>query len=348
MPSLFAFRAAKDKIEVSVKGKWVNKPAADVGGTTVIIKGKLLKIAEVHDEVWMASEIDSPEAFINALKGAGNGPIADIFTFTQKLGAIDHKYQYPFELESIAAARTQSFKQWWEALPQETRKNVRRSQKRNVTIKVQVLDEKLLAGIVGVNNDSPVRQGRRNVHYGKSIAEVRRDYSSFLERSDFICAYCQDELIGFLKLVYRGNIASILQLSPKASHSDKRPANALVAKAVGLCEEKGMSYLTYGLFNYGKKRESPLREFKIRNGFKEILIPRFYVPLTKWGSICMKAGLHRGLLRILPASVLQLVLIVRAKIYSLRFRMSRCSSMLERLNRNRQMECSNPPAGSIS
>ena len=43
-----------------------------------------------------------------------------------------------------------------------------------------------------------------------------------------------------------------------------------------------------------------------------------------------------------------LVVNARAKWYSLRQSMSRCSSMPERPNRNRQMECSNPPAGSNS
>src|SRR5437773_2109408 len=81
-------------------------------------------------------------------------------------------------------------------------------------------------------------------------SKVKKDQSSFLDRSDFICAHLADELIGFLKLVYRGETASILQLLPKASHNDKRPANALVAKAVERCEARAVSYLTYGMFNY--------------------------------------------------------------------------------------------------
>jgi len=31
-----------------------------------------------------------------------------------------------------------------------------------------------------------------------------------------------------------------------------------------------------------------------------MLVPRFYIPLTIWGSLCVKLGLHRGLLGILP------------------------------------------------
>jgi hypothetical protein len=111
-------------------------------------------------------------------------------------------------------------------------------------------------------------------------------------------------MIGFLHLVYRGNVAAILNLTSKPSHFDKRPANALVAKAVEICDARGISHISYGLYNYGNKRDSPLREFKIRNGFKEILVPRYFVPLTLWGRLCIKAKLHRGLIGNLPHPVI--------------------------------------------
>jgi hypothetical protein len=74
-----------------------------------------------------------------------------------------------------------------------------------------------------------------------------------------------------------------------------------------------VKYVTYGLFNYGNKHDSPLREFKIRNGFGEILVPRYYVPLTAWGAVCMKLKIHRGLLGILPHRVITLGLAARAR-----------------------------------
>jgi hypothetical protein len=107
-------------------------------------------------------------------------------------------------------------------------------------------------------------------------------------------------MIGFLHLVYREDVAAILNLTVKPSHSDKRPANALIARAVEICEARGISHISYGLYNYGNKRDSSLREFKIRNGFKEILVPRYFVPITPWGQLCMKVNLHRGLIGILP------------------------------------------------
>jgi hypothetical protein len=306
-------------VEISVRGQWVRVPALKLCENTIIAKGGRIKIAHIHDEEWLETEIEDPELYVKLLKGQGRrGLHADIFTFTQKVPASPPKYQYPMEWTSVAAIHLTSFKEWWENLPQETRKNVRRSQKRGIVISVKEFGDELIRGISEVNNDSPIRQRVRNAYYGKSLDEVRKDYSAFIDRSDFICAHVDDEMIGFLKLVHRGEVASILNLTTKASHSDKRPANALIAKAIELCEAKRVSYVTYGQFNYGNKKASPLREFKIRNGFQEILKPKFFVPLTNWGSLCMKMKLHRGLLGILPHSVITLGVRVRAGCYNLK------------------------------
>jgi hypothetical protein len=338
---------AENFVEIRVRGRWVTIPALDVNGKKLIVTGKWLRTATVRGEEMMENELGNPEQYIKKLGDEGShGLKADIFTFTQKLPATHPKYPFPMEWESIAAIHLVSYKDWWESLPQETRKNVRRSQKRGVVVKIKELDADLILGIRGVNDDSPLRQGMRNAYYGKSSEETRKLYGEFTGRCDFICAYFGDELIGFLHLVYRRGVASILNLTVKPSHFDKRPANSLLAKAAEVCEEKGISYLTYGQYNYGNKRDSPLREFKIRNGFQEILVPRFYVPLTRWGRLCMKAKLHRGLIGILPHSVITVGLKARTLWYHFRAFVSRCSSMIERPNRTRLMERSNPPAGS--
>ena len=337
----------KSSIEISVKGQWVRVPVLDVGGKTLVVTGRWIKVAVIHDEAWLATELEDPELCVKKLKEQkSHGLRADIFAFSQNLPATVPKHKYHLEWDSLAVTRTTSFKEWWEKLPQETRKNVRRSQKRGVVVALKEFDDDLIREIVELNNDAPVRQRIPNSQYGKTVDQVKKDHSSFLDRSDFICAYLGSELIGFLKLVHKGEVASILNLSPSASHQDKRPANALIAKAVERCETKGVSYLTYGMFNYGNKRNSPLREFKIRNGFEEVLTPRFYVPLTRWGNLCVKMKIHRGLLGILPRWVITIGVTVRAYCYNLWRLASRCSSMLERPNRTRQTERSNPPAGS--
>lgn len=335
-----------NSIEVSIKGKWSRVPALTVDGKNIVVKGRWIRKAIVDAEEWQEDEVRDPESFVRELQQRRSALRADMFTFSQKLPNTSPQYSYPMEWQSVAAVSTEKFSRWWDELPQTTRKNVRRSEKRAVVIEVKSLDDELIRAIIGVNNDSPVRQRVPFSHYGKTFDQVKKDQSSFLDRSDYICAYVGNELIGFLKLVYRGNIASILQLLPRASEQDRRPANALLAKAVELCAARGLAYLTYGLFNYGNKQDSPLREFKVRNGFSEILVPRYYVPITMLGALSIKTGLHRGLLGILPHRVITAGVNARAVWYDIKQKMSRCSSMSERPNCNRQMECSNPSAGS--
>src|SRR5258708_10966575 len=335
--------------EISVRGRLVRVPALEVGGNTIVVTGRWIRTASIAAEEFLYQGLEDPELCVKKLKEHRSiWSRIDVFTFMQKLTETLPKYPYAMERQSIAAVCTRSYQTWWEELPQETRKNVRRSQKRGVVVMVEQLNDQLVRVIMGVNNESAVRQKKKFVHYGRTFEQVKHDQSTFLGRSDFICAYLGAELIGFLKLVYSGEIASIVQMLPKASHADNRPANALLAKAVEVCHSKGASYLTYGNFNYGNKGDCSLREFKIRNGFEEILIPRFLVPLTRWGTLCLKLKLHQGLLGILPPSIITMGIKTRDKCFHLKHNMGRRSSMPERPNRNRQTERSNPPAGSTT
>lgn len=305
MSAVSAQEATETTIQISVAGRWHRVPALSFGLRAAFLQGGWVKVAAVHQEDWTPGEIERPDLWVQALKTRRiGGRLADVFTFAQQLPNTDATYPYPMEWHSLAAVRVRSYQEWWESLPQETRKNVRRAQKRGLTVSARPLDDGLVHGIVGVNNESPIVQGRRARHYGKSFEEVWRDQTDYSERSSFICAYAGAELVGFLKLVRCGAFASVLTTLTKQSHYDKRPANALIARAVQLCEEEGIKYLVYGLLNYGNKRGDSLQEFKIRNGFEEFRVPRYYVPLTARGAVYVKLGLYRGLIGILPAQAI--------------------------------------------
>lgn len=317
-------------VEVSVKGKWFTVPALDLGGKSVVVNGRWLKVASIHDEQWLDSELEDPVGCLQQLRrSAADGLKADIFTFAQKLPATAPKYRYPMEWDSVAAVRLPGFAEWWQKLPQETRKNTRRAAKRGVVVKVKELDDELIRGIVELNNESPTRQGTPFHHYGKTYEQVKKDQSTHKDRSEFICAYLDHELIGFLKMVYCGQFGALLLLITKTTHQDKRPANALIAKAVERCDERGLSYMVYGKFRYGNQPKTSLMEFKIRHGFEEIRVPRFYVPLTMKGEIGMRLKLHRDRVGILPQSAISIGRRIRAEWYKLAMVQSRCSSMVE-------------------
>ena len=190
----------------------------------------------MQSEGWLERELVDPEACLRVLGLGPKTASADIFTFSQKLPERLPKYDYPVEWDSIATLDTTSFQRWWDALPQSTRKNVRRSKRLGVSIAIGAFGDDLVHGIMDISNESAIRQGRRDWYFGRSFDQTKKAHSSFLDRSEFICAYVGDELVGFLKLVYRGDVASIMNLTTKASQNDKRPANALLATAVERCE----------------------------------------------------------------------------------------------------------------
>ena len=218
-----------DFTEISARGKRIKVPSVTVGDRVVIVRGGLLRMATVHQEDWMAEEpVRYAEQFLATLKKEKID--ADIFSFSQRLPERSKKYGYHAEWDNVAAIPLTCYQDWWEKrLPQVARKNIKRGGKRGVVAKVVDYDDELVTGIVGIQNDSPTRQGMPFVHYGKDFAVVKGDYGSFMDTSEFIGAYFEDELIGLIKLVYMGKCASIMQILSKPTHYDKRPTNVLRA-----------------------------------------------------------------------------------------------------------------------
>jgi hypothetical protein len=139
--------------------------------------------------------------------------------------------------------------------------------------------------------------------------------STMLERSEFLGAYFGNELIGFIKLVHMGRISSILHIVSKRAHDDKRPTNALIAAAVETCSRRQAEFLVYGQYHYGNRSNGPLTEFKRRNGFKKILVPRYFIPLTLRGKTCLATRLHNGPRALMPTWFVDRVLQLRSRYY---------------------------------
>lgn len=304
-----------ERVEISVRGRNVAVDGLRVGERLIVVSPGWLKTAEVKDGAWLGGDaVANPDACVAELRRAKLK--ADLFTFAQKLPEVTPKYPYFMEWDNVAAVPTSDFTAWWEhRIPQETRKNVRRASKRGVVVRAVELDDELLRGIVEINNETPVRQGRRFWHYGKSLAEVQKDYTTLIDQSAYLGAYHGTELIGFVKMVYMGEIAAILQLLCKPSHYDKRPANALLARAVEICHAKGLAYLAYGQYTYGNKTQSPLMEFKRRNGFEPQRCPRYYIPLTLKGRMALALGMHHGWRRLIPRAAMDQALRLRSAWY---------------------------------
>jgi hypothetical protein len=130
-----------------------------------------------------------------------------------------------------------------------------------------------------------------------------------------------DSLIGFIKLVYdqTRTQAGLMNIVSSIRDRDKAPSNALVAQAVRSCADRGISYLVYSNFAYGGKQRSTLSDFKERNGFQRMDVPRYYVPLTAVGTAALRLGLHHQLSSRLPEPMLAKLRELRESWYSRRF-----------------------------
>jgi hypothetical protein len=302
-------------VEIRVAGKNILVPAADIDGRTVITKGGGIKTASIMDDIVAPGElVKDPGHFVAALKQSGLK--ADVLTFFQRPPDVEPKWKHHFEWDNYAAVDTTDFNAWWDKLPQEARKNTRRSAKRGVTVQSVPYDDALALGIHKLCNESPLRQGKPFWHYGKDFETVKREHGTFLDRSEFVAAYFESELIGFIKMVYVDRIAFILHILAFNAHYDKRPLNALLTKAVEICSQKGVKYFVYDKYVYGNKKDSSLVEFKRRSGFEQVNFPRYYVPLTLKGRVYVALRLYRGAVGLIPGPMLNVMLKLRDKFHA--------------------------------
>jgi hypothetical protein len=266
------------------------------------ISGRALRIARLDAELYHF--LLDPEPMIDRLRRSQDR--VDIFTFMQGLPETAPKYVYPMEWDNLAILPISSFENWWNnQIGFKSRNKAKQAEKKGIEIREVQFDENLVRGIWEIYNECPVRQGRQFRHYGKDLGTVHKNEATYLDFSTFIGAYQGEELIGFIKMVSdeAGVQAGLMNILSKLKQKDKAPTNALLAQAVKSCADRGISYLVYGNYAYGNKQRDSLSDFKERNGFKRIEIPRYYVPLTRLGRVALRMGLHHRLVERIPESI---------------------------------------------
>lgn len=282
------------------------------------MQGRLCRIAHVDGDGYKF--LVDPEAVIAKLRGSGAR--ADLFTFLQELPETSPRFHYPFEWNNLAVLPISTFDDWWsKKIGFKARNKAKQAQKKGIVVREALFNDELVHGIWEIYNEVPVRQGRRFPHYGKSLEAVRAMSATFLESSVFIGAFDHDRLIGFIKLTLDDTRtqAGMMHILSLISYRDKAPTNALVAQAVRSCADLGIRHLVYANFAYGKKTRSSLSDFKERNGFQRVDLPRYYVPLTRWGAAVLCLGLHRRFAERLPESVAAKLRELRNRWYQHRF-----------------------------
>ena len=274
----------------------------EIAGKQVRIRGKLPCIARLEADKYQF--IDDPEAIIAGLKSCGIR--ADIFTFMQRLPEQTPKYKYPMEMDNLAALRVTTFDDWFmKQIGFKARNKAKQAEKKGAVVREVPFSDELVKGIWQIYNETPIRQGRKFPHYGKSYETVYKEEATFLESSVFAGAFYEGALIGFTKLVFdeTKTQAGLMNIVSMMKHREKAPTNALIAQAVRSCADRQISYLVYSNFSYGEKQRSSLSDFKERNAFARFDLPRYYVPLTPLGAISLKMGLHHKFSERIPESI---------------------------------------------
>jgi len=263
-----------------------------INKTEISVSGRVVRIARVRHE-WIEF-LDHPPAFVEEIRRAG---VADILTFLQEAHVERPAWPYLHEAAHASVLTFKNFDDWWTGLKDKARNQARKAQKTGVELRPARLDDDFLRGVQAIYNESPLRQGRKFTHYGKDLAAIREDLSSFPECTAIVGAYHEGRLIGFMKLFEGNQILRIIHIIATFADRDKCPMDALMVRAVEIAAQKGMVHLHYGDWAHGG-----LGAFRVKYCFERHDCPRYFVPLNARGVLALKLGLHRRFRDRIPQS----------------------------------------------
>jgi hypothetical protein len=279
-----------------------------INNVEFVIKGNPLRTATVKEE-W-DEDIRNPLEVISGMKKSDVR--IDLFSFVQRLPESKPRYDYKMEWDSVAAIPITTYDNWFKnQIPDQARNKIKKAAKLGVELRETEFGDRLVEGISAIYNETDIRQGRKNRHYKMPIDMVKKLNSTFLDRAQFIVAFYNNEIIGYLKIVYTDKFARVMGILGKQKYKDKSPMNLLIAKAVDICASKNIPFFVYGKFSYGKLGSDSLKEFKRNNGFENFIVPRYYIPLNNYGYTALKMGLYKGYKNMLPGWLIKWLLIVR-------------------------------------
>jgi hypothetical protein len=265
----------------------------------ISVQGTFLRIARLDAEKFLF--LDEPEPVIEGLRKLKSR--VDVFTFMQRLPETTPKYSFPMEMDNLAVLPISTFDQWWtQRIGFKARNKAKQATKKGVTLHEVPFSEELVRGIWKIYNECPIRQGRKFPHYGKNFEAVYQEEATYLESSIFIGAFLDCKLIGFVKLLvdHTRTQAGLLNIVSLIGQRDLAPSNALISQAVRSCADRKIPYLVYSNFAYGKRERDSLSDFKKRNGFERVDLPRYFVPLSPFGHVALRLGFHKKLLDRIP------------------------------------------------
>lgn len=243
------------------------------------------------------TDIIPTKEFLEKIRQRG----ADIFSFLERKWAsplLNPPKSWAKADDNVALLTITNYDDWWKNAGKKTRNMVRKAEKSGIKTEITEPNERLAKAIWRIYNETPIRQERSFTVYGISLQSVT-DYVVQSLNCTYIGAYLQNELVGFIRLLHRDKITIVSQILSLQKHCNKAINNALIAKAVEVCAEKGEKWLMYARMG----NHPTLDNFKRSNGFIQFPLTRYYLPLTGKGRIAIELGLHREIKDVLPNSI---------------------------------------------
>jgi hypothetical protein len=278
-----------------------------IENTELTVTGRIFRTARLRHEgcEFLQDPVDTVE------KLRRQRARADVLTFVHEVYGEPAVYSFHQEPAPAAVLSFTSYEVWWNELHFKVRNKIRKAHKHGVELRVVELDGEFARGVEAIYNESPIRQGRKFYHYGKTAAAIEAELTSFMDRSILVGAYHQQELIGFMKLYRGSNVMRTVHILAKNSHRDKAVMDALIAKAVELCDLHKIGHLQYGSWTDGG-----VGTFRSKHGFVRVDYPRYFVPLTSRGALMLRLKLHRPIRELLPERLTRLLIDLRTRWYA--------------------------------
>jgi hypothetical protein len=235
--------------------------------------------------------------FIEILKGKG----IDLFTFLERSWChtiLNPPQTWVRSADNVGLIQITSYDEWLARVGKKTRNMIRKAEKSGISVTVAEPDAGLAEGIWKIYNETPIRQERGFPHYGVSLPQVMKEVHS-AQNCTYIGAHLKGELVGFVQLVHGENIEIMSQILSLQRHWDRAVNNALVAKVIEFCAARGARWIMYGRMG----NHPSLDNFKRSNGFAQVQINRYYIPITRKGKTAAMLGLHKPVKDALPKTV---------------------------------------------
>jgi hypothetical protein len=300
---------------IGIAGNSIEVDVFDIQGKDVVVEGTFFRVARLKDE--MADVISEPRAFIQHLKESGLK--ADILTFWPRVPepALDYGYAYEDRIQALLPIS--DFDHWWSRqVHKNTRNRIRHAKAVGVEVRSVPLDADLVKAIKRIYDETPIRRNQAFWHYGKSIGQLTEELERDLDGGnvEFLVAYHDDEVIGFMKMIYRPPFGDPVLFLSSTRHAAKCPSNALMARAVEACALRKLRYIHYSDWRLGTHGD-----FLRRNGFEPVAVRRYYVPLTLRGKVYVQGRLYVRVRERLPEGARVFLATCRGSLMRLRSRL---------------------------